>query len=179
MNMQKQPTWKLTMDDDLAHRSSEIHWPDGFSPETAEIFSHTEILVHAPCEKIWQHLLEVTKWPEWYSDAKDVRLIENDGTILKKGTTFQWTTFGLALESKVDEFVPSSRVGWFAYAPGSEPNFYHTWYVVPQEDGSCLVITEEVGKGGDATYMRQTDEGLMHRGHEMWLAALKWVSEDK
>jgi site-specific DNA recombinase len=27
--------------------------------------------------------------------------------------------------------------------------------------------------------LRQTDEGLMHRGHDLWLATLRWVSENK
>jgi hypothetical protein len=25
----------------------------------------------------------------------------------------------------------------------------------------------------------QTDEGLMHRGHDPWLATLRWVAESK
>jgi hypothetical protein len=137
------------------------------------------MLVHAPREKIWQHLLEITKWPEWYPDVKDLQVIGSAEKTLRENTVFQWRTFGLALESKVHEFVSYSRIGWFAYSPGSKPNFYHTWYLLPKNDASCLVLTEEVGIGGDANYMRQTDEGLMHRGHEMWLATLKWVSEDK
>jgi hypothetical protein len=30
-----------------------------------------------------------------------------------------------------------------------------------------MVITDEVGKGDDARMLRQTDEGLMHRGHDL------------
>jgi len=25
--------------------------------------------------------------------------------------------------------------------------------------------------------MRKMDEGMMHRGHDLWLATLKWMSE--
>ena len=42
-----------------------------------------------------------------------------------------------------------------------------------------MVITDEVGKGGDAKKLRQTNEGLMHRGHDLWLATLRWVFENK
>jgi hypothetical protein len=45
---------------------------------------------------------------------------------------FRWTTFGLAIESKVDEYVLNQRL-----------------------------------------------ETLMHRGHDLWLATLKWVAEAK
>jgi hypothetical protein len=70
------------------------------------------------------------------------------GDKLAKGTVFRWSTFGLPLESNVNEFAPYSRVGWYGYAPDSEPTFYHTWYLVPQ-DGGCLAVTDEVGKGKD------------------------------
>jgi hypothetical protein len=60
----------------------------------------------------------------------------------------------------------------------AEPSFYHTWYLKPQGD-ACLVVTDEVGKGKDAAHLRETDESLMHRGHDLWLATLKWVSEGK
>jgi hypothetical protein len=42
---------------------------------------------------------------------------------------------------------------------------------------TCRVITCEVGMGKDAAHLRETDESLMHRGHDLWLAALKWMSE--
>ena len=44
---------------------------------------------------------------------------------------------------------------------------------------ACLVVTDEVGKGKDAAHLRETDESLMHRGHDLWLATLKWVAGNK
>jgi hypothetical protein len=81
-----------------------------------------------------------------------------------------------SVQSKINEFVPYTRIGWFGYAPGTSPTFYHTWYLQAHGDG-CLVATDEVGKGKDAKHLRDTDEGLMHRGHDLWLATLRWVSE--
>ena len=43
----------------------------------------------------------------------------------------------------------------------------------------CQAVTDEVGNGPDAANLRQTDEGLMHRGHDLWLATLRWVAEGK
>ena len=91
---------------------------------------------------------------------------------------FRWTTFGLPIESKVNEFIPYTRIDWYGYAPSTAPSFYHTWYLKTR-DNACLVVTDEVGKGKDAVHLRETDEGLMHRGHDLWLATLKWVSEGK
>jgi uncharacterized protein YndB with AHSA1/START domain len=164
------------MKDDLANRSPNIHWPEGFSPDKADLFSHNELIINAPCERVWKHIVVATKWPEWYPNSKDVRFVDG-GPVLQQGSVFRWTTFGIALESKVNEFVPYSRIGWFGYAPGATPSFYHTWYLTPAGTDACTVVTDEVGKGADAAHLRQTDESLMHRGHDLWLATLKWMAE--
>ena len=145
-------------------------------PSRADLFSHNALLINASCERIWGHIIDATKWPQWYPNAKDVHI--DGGDLLKGGAVFHWSTFGLPLESKVNEFVPYTRIGWYGYAPGTAPSFYHTWYLKPQGD-ACLVVTDEVGKGKDAAHLRETDESLMHRGHDLWLATLKWVSEGK
>jgi hypothetical protein len=170
-------TAAVTMKDDLTHREMDIHWPQGFDPSKADLFSHNSLLIHASCEKIWSHIVDATTWPSWYPNSKSVQ-ITGGASKLDSGSVFRWQTFGIDLESRVNEFVPYTRIGWYGYAPGTEPTFYHTWYLKPQGE-ACMVITDEVGKGGDAKKLRQTDEGLMHRGHDLWLATLRWVSENK
>jgi hypothetical protein len=172
----KQGSNVMTMKQDLANREKDIHWPQGFAPSQADLFSHNALLINASCERIWSHIIDAAKWPEWYPNSKEVKI--NDDTVLKDGTLFRWRTFGLQLESKVNEFVPYTRIGWYGYAPGTEPSFYHTWYLKLQGD-ACLVVTDEVGRGKDAAHLRETDESLMHRGHDLWLATLKWISEGK
>ena len=167
----------MTMQEDLAHRASAIHWPEGYSPDTADLFSHNALHMNASCERVWSHIVAATKWPEWYPNSKDVRLTDG-GAELKAGSVFRWSTFGLPLESRVNEFVPYSRIGWYGYAPGEAPSFYHTWYLTPEGNG-CLVVTDEAGKGASAAHLRRTDESLMHRDHDLWLATLKWMAEGK
>jgi hypothetical protein len=127
-------------------------------------------------DTLWRQGARGTDHPRGAEDSKDVRI--DGGDVLKEGTVFHWSTFGLPLESKVNEFVPYTRIGWYGYAPGTAPSFYHTWYLKLQGD-TCLVVTDEVGKGNDAAHLRETDESLMHRGHDLWLATLKWMSEGK
>jgi hypothetical protein len=43
----------------------------------------------------------------------------------------------------------------------------------------CHVVMDEAGIGPDAAALRKSDETLMHRGHDLWLATLKWVAEAK
>jgi Polyketide cyclase / dehydrase and lipid transport len=166
----------VSMKSDLANRDRDIHWPQGFDPSQADLFSHNELLINASCARIWSHIIDADKWPEWYPNAKEIKITSD--TMLKDGTIFRWTTFGLPIESKVNEFVPYTRIGWYGYTPGAAPSFYHTWYLKPRGN-ACMVVTDEVGKGKDAAHLRESDEGLMHRGHDLWLATLKWVSEQK
>jgi uncharacterized protein YndB with AHSA1/START domain len=166
----------LTMTKDVANRSPDIHWPAGFDPVTAGIFAHNELLINASCEQVWRHIIEAPAWPTWYPNAQDVQLLETGATVLQQGAVFRWKTFGQPLESRVHEFVPSARIGWYGGAPGAAPTFYHTFYLTPHGDG-CRAITEELGNGPAAAYMRKMDEGMLHRGHDLWLATLKWVSE--
>jgi uncharacterized protein YndB with AHSA1/START domain len=166
-----------TMSRDLANRSPDIHWPEGFSPDHADLFSHNELRIEAPCERVWKNIVAATNWPEWYPNSKDVQII-GGGDELRAGSVFRWTTFGLPLESRINEFTPYSRISWYGYAPGEKPSFYHTWYLTA--DGhSCRVVTDEVGMGSSAAHLRESDESLMHRGHDLWLATLKWIAENK
>jgi len=162
----------MTMKQDLADREKDIHWPEGFNPSQADLFSHNALLINASCERIWGHIVDATKWPQWYPNSKDVLI--DGGDVLEGGTVFHWSTFGLPLESKVNEFVPYTR-HWLVRLCARNGA---TWYLKPQGD-ACLVVTDEVGKGNDAAHLREKDESLIHRGHDLWLATLKWMSEGK
>lgn len=161
---------------DLAQRNADIHWPAGFSPAEADLFAHNETDIDASCAIVWRHIAAAGDWSQWYPNGTHVTLPAGTKA-LEARTVFQWRTFGFDLESKIVEFEPIKRMGWFGYTPGKTPNFYHTWYLQPSSDG-CHVVTEEVGRGPDARSFRQADEATLHRGHDLWLAGLKWVSEN-
>jgi len=40
-----------------------------------------------------------------------------------------------------------------------------------------MVVMDEAGIGKDAAHLRETDDSLMHRSHDLWLSTLKWVAE--
>jgi hypothetical protein len=58
------------MKQDLADREKNIHWPEGFNPSQADLFSHNALLINASCERIWGHIVDATKWPQWYPNSK-------------------------------------------------------------------------------------------------------------
>jgi uncharacterized protein YndB with AHSA1/START domain len=163
------------MKDDLAARNLDIHWPADFIPEAADLFSHNEIFVNASCEKVWNYVVDAQLWPTWYPNSNDIQLLDG-AKRLGPDVRWRWTTFGVAIESQVKEYVQDSRLGWYGYSPGSAPAFYHTWLLQPC-NGGCLVVMDEAGFGIAAVQLREADEGLMHRGHDLWLATLRWMSE--
>jgi Spy/CpxP family protein refolding chaperone len=55
----------MTMKQDLADRGKDIHWPEGFDPSRADLFSHNALLINASCQRIWGHIVDATKWPSF------------------------------------------------------------------------------------------------------------------
>ena len=53
----------LTFNGDGAQRFHDIHWPDGFHPEQADLFAHNELVVHASCEKVFANIVDAQVWP--------------------------------------------------------------------------------------------------------------------
>src|SRR6202789_413776 len=62
----------MSMKNDLANRSPDIHWPTGFEPEKADLFAHNDLVINASCERVWTHIIEATRWPTWYPNSKEV-----------------------------------------------------------------------------------------------------------
>jgi hypothetical protein len=163
----------VTIQDDITHRSADIHWPDGLDATAADLFAHNEIVIDAAPEQIWRHLIAAPAWPDWYSNAASV-VVNDPSELLAAGVSFEWTTFGLEISSTVAEFVPTARLGWYGRGEGLQT--YHTWLLVPREDSTYLVM-EEIGLGDGAKQLAQTNPGHMHRGHDLWNISLKFLCE--
>jgi hypothetical protein len=114
-------------------------------------------------------------WPSWYPNSQNVKLLNSPDGRLREGTRFSWDTFGLHFESRVHEFVPNSRIGWFGVSPST--NGYHT-YLLSKTNEGCHVVTEEVVKGPGAVELRTNRPQAMHEGHDLWLSNLKQRSEN-
>jgi uncharacterized protein YndB with AHSA1/START domain len=164
----------LTFNRDGAQRSKGIHWPDGFHPEQADLFAHNEITVHASCEKVFANIVDAQAWPSWYPNSHNVQLLNSPDGKVNEGTQFSWDTFGVHIESRVHEFVPDSRIGWFG--DGTGMNAYHTFLLLKTDKG-CHIVTEEVVKGPGAIDFRKKQPNTMHEGHDLWLSTLKEHSE--
>jgi hypothetical protein len=163
-----------SINDDLIKRSADICWPDDFDPVHADLFAHNAIVINAPAKNIWAMLIASAAWPYWYSNATDV-VVDDPSGDLAEDVTFSWTTFGLNIASKVAEFVPYERLGW--YGNGDQLRAYHTWQLIPRLGDSTYVVMEEIGMGDGARHLARINPGHMYRGHDLWNISLKFVSE--
>ena len=78
----KQINAALTFNGDGAQRSKDIHWPNSFQPEQADLFAHNEIVVHASCEKVFANIVDAQTWPEWYPNSHNVKVLNSpDGKL--------------------------------------------------------------------------------------------------
>jgi hypothetical protein len=84
----------LTFNGDGALRNYQIHWPKGFEPEQADLFAHNEIDIQAGCEIAFSNLVDAEAWPSWYSNSKDVKVLNTPDHRLRKNARISWQTFG-------------------------------------------------------------------------------------
>ena len=159
---------------DLSLANGQIHWPKGFNPKEADAFVHNEIWINAPAYVIWTNLVNASDWPAWYSNASDMQIGSADKKALQADTVFTWKTFGFPILSKVNEFSPYKRLGWFGSGPGIRA--YHTWLIV-ERSGGCEVLMDEAQVGPSAIKYNIEQPTAMHDGHNWWLTALKYRSE--
>ena len=97
-------------------------------------------------------------------------MIEGGGSDLELGAKFRWTTFGVRLDSKVEEFVPRERLAWSARATGIDA--YHAWLIEPRASG-CYVLTEETQNGWLAALSNMLRPKNMSTQHQNWLESLQ------
>jgi hypothetical protein len=164
----EQPTKQLN------EASNLIHWPEGFSPKQTDAFVHNQIFINAPAKVIWSNLINAKDWPSWYSNSADVQITNPDKDRLGPKSQFEWKTFGFPVSSRVNEFVPDTRLGWFG--DGTGIHAYHTWLIIEEGNG-CEVVTEETQNGPAAVAFNLNQPGAMYDAHDWWLAALKVRSE--
>jgi Polyketide cyclase / dehydrase and lipid transport len=157
---------------DLSQANDQLSWPQDLNPSNGDSFVHNEIWINAPARVIWQNLIDAKNWPKWYSNAADVQI--NGSEILTPDATFTWKTFGFPVTSKIHEFVPGKRIGW--YGQGTGILAYHSWLII-EKNGGCQVVTEEAQVGPSAVKFNVEQPTAMSDGHHWWLSALKVRSE--
>lgn len=148
----------------------EIAWPERFHPSRTAVHVRNELSMQADAAAAWAWLVRAELWPTWYVNSRDVHIIEGASSELARGTRFRWWTFGITIESVVEELVPGERIAWSAVGMGMHA--YHAWVIQPASSG-CHVLTEETQHGFLARLGKLFMPTRMYRFHQIWLESLE------
>ncbi len=150
-----------------------INWPAEYDPARAVFFVHNQIDIKAPPEVVWDIMIDVRAWPEWYVGATNLTVRSPDERI-GPGVVVSWRTMGLDFDSKVAEFTPPTRFAWESRK--AVIRGYHAWLIIPTA-GGCRVITDETFNGFLAYMQRMFIPGKLHGLHQTFLEELKKKAE--
>ncbi len=153
----------------------EVRWPTRYKPGSPPVHVRNEITIKAPPEKVWPWLIRARLWPCWYKNSSKVRYLNSTAMDLADGTRFRWKTFGVGIESEVQEFMLNERIAWDAHGLGVDA--YHAWVLTPRPAG-CHVLTEEAQQGWGARLQKQVLPNRMYNQHQLWLERLRQNAED-
>lgn len=125
---------------------------------------------------MWARLTDLPDWPNWVVFTKNIEIVGPDKTI-KQGTLARLLIFGTPIDARITEFIPDTRLAWFPRTlTETKPGHYHAWHLTPKAAG-YLVVTEESGITAQDAELAKAGDNFMHRAHDLWLASLRWTSE--
>jgi uncharacterized protein YndB with AHSA1/START domain len=149
-----------------------IDWPAKMTPRECPVYVRNEITVAAPPAEVWQRLVRAQQWPDWFSRAKKVRMLEG-GPDLAVGARVRWHMLGADIAVTVRRAEATRRLDWEGGAAGVHA--YHAWLLEPVAGGT-RIVTEETERGPLPSLLRWYLRGALHRAHQEWLESLARVA---
>ena len=138
--------------------------------ENAPVITRDEILIDAPLSHVWGLHTDISSWSEWLPDIDSSRI---EGP-LEVGTVFHWETFGLSIESTIEEIEPLRRIVWSGPAQGIMA--IHVWMMTPSENW-VIVHTEESWDGEPVRAQPEEMQQALDSSLRGWLQSLKLKAE--
>ncbi len=151
-----------------------IRWPARYEPKKATFFVSNQIDVAAPPQHVWDILINVDSWPEWYAGASNLHLQSDTPGKLALNARLSWTIMDLDFVSTVKEFEPPYRLSWESRK--STIQGYHAWLLIPTDTGT-RVVTDESQFGILAWLQGIFVPTKLSRLHDASLAKIKQRAE--
>jgi uncharacterized protein YndB with AHSA1/START domain len=151
-----------------------IRWPARYEPKKATFFVSNQIDIAASPQEVWDVLINVDSWPEWYAGARNLQLTSSTPGKLAPDAVLSWNIMDLDFISTVKEFEPPYRLSWESRK--STIQGYHTWILIPTDQGT-RVVTDESQFGILAWLQGIFIPNKLSKLHDASLAAIKVRAE--
>jgi len=152
-----------------------VAWPADFGPWNSPTYVCNEFETSAPVETVFAWVIRQPKWPEWYPNSANAKVHTFGGADLQLGARFTWSSFGVDINTYVEEFEPPLKIYWRGFIMGSEA--VHAWVFERTEEGGTKLFTEEVQRGFVCYLTKSFFTKGLHEKHQMWLERLAGVAE--
>ena len=91
-------------------KMNEINWPkENLQGKTGNFCSNEVITKGITSKEVWHYLTDASLWPTYYSNSGDIKMYNQEKTILTKNTKFHFSTFGFPIEAEIIEFIPPEK----------------------------------------------------------------------
>ncbi|MEI8202534.1 MAG: SRPBCC family protein [Bacteroidota bacterium] len=124
------------------------------------------IQINANTEKIWLVLTNIDHWADWQPDISKPKL---NGP-LAPSATFDWTTGGAKIHSRIHTLDPFMHFGWTGKSYGM--NAIHNWKLIDMHDHTLVAVEESLDGFLAHLFKRRMNKNLA-TGMQNWLELLK------
>jgi uncharacterized protein YndB with AHSA1/START domain len=142
---------------------------NGAIQDSAPVKASIEAIIQAPPEKVWGILTAINDWPKWQSGITEAAI---NGP-LQAGATFNWTSGGTHIKSRLALVEPNQRLAWTGSAMGAHA--IHVWNLERLPGGGTRVKVDESMSGLLLTLFYSSKD--LEAADQLWLDRLKQQSE--
>ncbi len=140
---------------------------EGRINEDASIRDRQSVIINARIEKVWDILIDVANWPQWYSEVKKAKC----GTV-DAGESFEWTVKATNLKSIFQIVDTPTQLAWTGKSKFVKA--IHVWTLEASDDQTIVTVEESIEGFLIPVFNRNSK---IHDSLLSWLSALKIESE--
>lgn len=151
-----------------------IVYPEEYTPKNCPIHIKNSLQLHCSVEESWRLLVSLLEWPNFQPEISKIVIEEDADHINKLGYRFSWIVFGMKMKCEVIDFVVGERLGWTTVGFGIHA--YHTWLLIPNEEG-CLAVCEELQRGFVCNTAMTFNPKRFQNFNKIWLDLMRNKAE--
>ena len=148
-------------------KSLEAQAKEGKINEDASIRDRQSIIINAPIQRVWDVLININRWHDWYHDIKDASCEK-----VEVGAPFEWSLKSTHLHSNFQLVEEPTRLAWTGKSKMVKA--IHVWDLESADDQTILTAEKSIEGFLIPVFNRQSK---VHDDLMAWIEALKVEAE--